>query len=180
MRLVLSKPFNLLAFNFIWLACVIGRDELNWLVLPLVAAYVAILSYADRLEPLQLLAPCAIGIGIDCVLTWFGIFAFETGVMILPLWLMTLWLAFSSTLSRSLAIIGRHWWLASLAGASAFPFNYAVGERLGAVTFTESYPLTLTLLSVIWAVSLPLLFHLAGVSPARTLPTTSGSAHRHT
>ena len=38
------------------------------------------------------------------------------------------------------------------------PFNYTVGERLGAVTFGEPYLFSILILVLVWSVSFPILF----------------------
>jgi hypothetical protein len=38
------------------------------------------------------------------------------------------------------------------------PFNYSVGERLGAVTFGDPYLFSILVLVLIWSVSFPILF----------------------
>ena len=46
-------------------------------------------------------------------------------------------------------------------GAIALPLNYTIGERLGAVVFDGSYVMTTIVMSVTWAICLPLLFYFA-------------------
>ena len=43
LRVLLSKPFNIIAFNLTWLACVVGRDDYLWLAAPAVLVYVILL-----------------------------------------------------------------------------------------------------------------------------------------
>jgi hypothetical protein len=38
------------------------------------------------------------------------------------------------------------------------PFNYTVGERLGAVTFGDPYLFSILVLVLVWSVSFPILF----------------------
>jgi hypothetical protein len=58
-------------------------------------------------------------------------------------------------------MIGRYKILAALCGALVIPFNYAIGERLGAVSFSGAYPLALLSMSAIWIVALPLFYMIA-------------------
>ena len=71
---------------------------------------------------------------------------------------IVLWFNFSTTVTLSLSFINRSKLLASGVGAAALPFNYAVGERLGAVTFGEPYFVTVLVLALVWSVSFPALF----------------------
>mgnify|MGYP003700471217 CR=1 FL=1 len=173
MKLLLSKPFNLVAFNLMWLGCVLGREQLLWLVAPLVLAYLTLLVANGILLMQQLFLPAAIGITVDLVLTLLGFFAFDTSAVLLPAWLIVLWLAFSSTLNLSLSVFQSKISLAVVAGAVAFPVNYAVGQRLGAVEFPQSDSITLLILALIWAALLPLLFRVSQRRFAQTLQAGS-------
>ncbi|NKB35170.1 MAG: DUF2878 family protein [Pseudomonadales bacterium] len=153
-----SKPMNLILFNLMWIGLVIGRESLILVTIPIVAIYAYILVREGKVKIHQLLLPACIGIAIDSALTLFGIFSFSGSSLILPLWLITLWLAFATTLTQSLSFLGRNKIFSVVAGGIAFPFNYAIGERVGAVSFAEPYLLSLVIIGLIWMFVLPLLF----------------------
>lgn len=153
-----SKTLNLLVFNLVWTGCVIGRNELVWLTASFTLIYVFLLIQHTHLTLTQLLLPATTGITIDILLRISGVFVFEHSSLAIPFWLITLWLIFATTLPLSLAVIGRKYWLAMLAGAVGFPFSYGVGESLGAIEFGMDYLPTLALLSFLWALTLPVLF----------------------
>ena len=106
----------------------------------------------------QILLPAIIGITIDSSLTFFGIFIFPDSSLIIPFWLIVLWINFSTTITLSLSFIGKNKLVAFGLGATALPFNYTVGERLGAVTFGEPYLFSILVLVLVWSVSFPILF----------------------
>jgi len=153
-----SKLCNIIFFNLMWVGLVIGRESLLGLTVPMVLIYSAILVFIEIIKIQQLLVPAALGIAIDSILTMLGIFDFGDTTLLIPLWLITLWIAFSTTLTQSLKFVGNNWLVTVTSGAIILPFNYAVGERLGAVTFTENYFLTIFIIGIIWSVCLPLLF----------------------
>ena len=153
-----SKLCNIVFFNLMWVGLVIGRESLLGLTVPMVLIYSAILVFIEIIKIQQLLVPAALGIAIDSILTMLGIFDFGDTTLLIPLWLITLWIAFSTTLTQSLKFVGNNWLVTVTSGAIILPFNYAVGERLGAVTFTENYFLTIFIIGIIWSVCLPLLF----------------------
>jgi hypothetical protein len=95
---------------------------------------------------------------IDMSLTFFGIFIFPDSGLIVPFWLILLWINFSTTITLSLSFIGKNKLVAFGLGATALPFNYTVGERLGAVTFGEPYLFSILVLVLVWSVSFPILF----------------------
>lgn len=165
MTFLLSMPFNLIAFNVIWPAIVIGRDTLIWLLAPTVLLYAALLIARGRVKTSQIVLPAAAGILVDTCLSLSGVYQFENTSSLLPVWMIVLWFAFATTLSQSLAILGRNKLIASMVGALAVPLNYIVGERLGAMSFGYDMFLTVVVMSVVWAVLLPLLFYLAQSTP---------------
>ena len=157
-KIVSSKPLNLIIFNLLWIGLVLGRDSLIHLTLPCSLIYLACLLRIGDLKVHQILLPAAIGITIDSSLTFFGIFIFPESSLIIPFWLIVLWINFSTTLTLSLSFIGKNKLVAFGLGATALPFNYTVGERLGAVTFGDPYLFSILVLAIVWSVSFPILF----------------------
>ena len=153
-----SNLSNLVFFNFIWVGLVIGRESLLPLMIPIVASYTVILIRIGKIEIYQILFPTIIGITIDSSLTITGIYEFSGANLILPIWLVLLWIAFSTTLAHSLSFIRKYRHLSTITGATLLPFNYAIGERLGAVSFAEPYILTLIIIGFTWSLFFPLLF----------------------
>ena len=157
-QIVTSKFLNIVVFNLLWVGLVLGRDSLIYLTLPSLLIYLACLLRIGDLKLHQILFPALIGITIDSSLTFFGIFIFTESIFIIPLWLIVLWINFSTTLTLSLSFIGKNKLVAFGLGATALPFNYTVGERLGAVTFGEPYLFSILILVLVWSVSFPILF----------------------
>ena len=157
-QIVTSKLLNLIIFNLLWVGLVLGRGSLIHLTLPSLLIYLACLLRIGNLKVHQVLLPAIIGITIDSSLTFFGIFNFPDSSLIIPLWLIVLWINFSTTIPLSLSFIGKNKLVAFGLGATALPFNYAVGERLGAVTFGEPYLFSILVLVLVWSVSFPILF----------------------
>jgi hypothetical protein len=157
-QIVTSKFLNIIVFNLLWVGLVLGRESLIHLTLPILLIYLACLLRIGDLKVHQILLPAAIGITIDSSLTFFGIFIFPDSSLIIPFWLIVLWINFSTTITLSLSFIGKSKLVAFGLGATALPFNYTVGERLGAVTFGESYLFSILVLVLVWSVSFPILF----------------------
>jgi len=157
-KIVTSKFLNIIVFNFLWVGLVLGRESLIQLTLPGLLIYLACLLRIGDLKVHQILLPAAIGITIDSSLTFFGIFIFPESSLIIPFWLIVLWINFSTTLTLSLSFIGKNKLVAFGLGATALPFNYTVGERLGAVTFGDPYLFSILVIALVWSVSFPILF----------------------
>lgn len=157
-QIVTSKFLNIIVFNLLWVGLVLGRDSLIHITLPSLLIYLGCLLRFSDLKVHQILLPALIGITIDSSLTFFGIFIFPESNLIIPFWLIVLWINFSTTLNLSLSFIGKGKLVAFGLGATALPFNYTVGERLGAVIFGEPYFFSILILVLVWSVSFPILF----------------------
>tara|TARA_B100001057_G_scaffold60295_1_gene53492 strand:+ start:546 stop:1091 length:546 start_codon:yes stop_codon:yes gene_type:complete len=157
-QIITSKFLNIIIFNLLWVGLVLGRESLIHLTLPSLLIYLACLLRIGDLKVHQILLPAAIGITIDSSLTFFGIFIFPESSLIIPFWLIVLWINFSTTLTLSLSFIGKNKLVAFGLGATALPFNYTVGERLGAVTFGDPYLFSILVLALVWSLSFPILF----------------------
>lgn len=149
--------FNAIWFQSTWFSCVLGRDALLPLTLTLLALHFTLVDSA-REEARQLLPIVAIGVGVDTLLSVIGIFDF--GSVLLPLWLMALWVAFAASLTRALGVFGRSRVLAAFVGGLGVPFNYAVGAKMGAVALPMDPIVTGAVLIAIWAMLLPALYQI--------------------
>ncbi len=157
--------FNALWFQGLWFCTVLGRDAMLPVAVTLLLFHIWF-SRDYRNEVRQLLVVGGLGMSVDAVLSYVGVFQFGGGALV-PLWLCCLWLGFAAALGRSLAWLSRWGILASLVGAIAFPLNYWAGMRLGGVEFGYPLPVTLGVLALIWAFMLPVMFRVtAWLSPA--------------
>jgi hypothetical protein len=167
-KVLKTKLFNVAAFNGLWLSCVVGQNDFMWITAPLLLAYLGFLISNAMMSLSGILVPASIGIVADISLTLTGVFQFQDAALVIPIWLIVLWLGFASTLSQSLSIFGKKKWIAAVAGAVSFPLNYGVGEKLGAVAFGETYLTSMLIMALLWAVLLPLCFYLSeGVLQSR-------------
>ncbi|WXL24392.1 DUF2878 domain-containing protein [Ectopseudomonas mendocina] len=150
-------------FQLGWLACVFGASNPAWLAVAAVClgAHLGWVADDRRAECFVILRVAAAGWIVDSALMHTGLFDFGT-TLILPAWLMLLWLLFASTLRYSLAWSARPMWLSCLLGACCGPLSYLAGARLADVGLPLGEPLSLALLALIWAVLLPALHRLAG------------------
>ena len=159
--------FNALWFQSAWFLCVLGREALLPITLGMIALHFLLVASAS--QELRRLAPiAAVGIGVDALLSASGLFDF--GPVLLPLWLMALWIAFATTLTRALAVFGRKPWIAAAIGSVGVPFNYAVGAKMGAVVLPMDPVVTALVLVSVWAVLLPVLYRIAGPANQQASP----------
>lgn len=132
----LNTLVNILGFQLSWLACVVGGS-----VWGSITVAVFLLWHQRCLLPGEwrlMSALTGVGVLMDTLLYHQGVLGFpgHDGVLI-PVWLMLLWLAFSATLLHSLQVMFVRPWLIGLMSAVAAPVSYYAGSQLGAVTFSE-------------------------------------------
>ncbi len=75
---------NLLLYQAVWFAAVLGREHYVYLILTLLALH--LLLCRERGAELAVIAGCsAIGVAADCLLVMAGVFVFEPAPDILPI-----------------------------------------------------------------------------------------------
>ena len=79
---------------------------------------------------------------------------------LVPVWILALWLAFTSTLNVSLRWMRGKWLVAILFGAIGGPLAYIAAEKLGAVSL-NNFPLHYVALALGWAILTPLLLKIS-------------------
>lgn len=150
--------FNAIWFQLTWFSCVLGREPWVAVTLAMLALHF-MLVHSARTEIRNIAPIAAVGIVTDSLLSALGVFDF--GDRLVPLWLCLLWLAFATTLTRSLAMLGKRAIVTALIGGIGVPFNYAVGQRLGAVNFPMEPTATTVVLVIVWAALLPALYRIS-------------------
>ena len=155
-KLADTRWFNAIWFQSTWFSAVLGQNELLKLTSTLLLLhFILTKKWSEEIRHACIIG--GIGICIDATLSFFGVFHFDNNVLI-PFWMCGLWIAFSTTLTRSLSFLNARPISAMILGAIVVPLNYGVGERVGAVEFGLEIPQTLLILSLIWAVLLPTLY----------------------
>lgn len=166
-----TQIFNLIFFNAVWFACVLGAaNGMGWLgPLVLVAFAVWQLSISHvRASDLQLLLVAgAVGWLIDTAYIQSGLLSYASpapSVDVAPWWILALWFNFALTLNHVLRWLQNRFLLAAAFGAVGGPLAYYAGVRLDAVYFEATAMNALVVLAVAWALVTPLLVWLAGYS----------------
>jgi len=153
---------HLIAFELVWFSSVIGAAHgLPWLgpvaTLPLVAWHLTGVRNPAR-EMGVLLAAMLLGSLLDELITASGLVRYPSAphAAVIPFWIVTLWLAFATTLNTSLRWLQKRLLLAAVLGALGAPLAYLSATRLGAVQLPQLW-LAVATVSVAWALLLPLL-----------------------
>ncbi|OOE90022.1 DUF2878 domain-containing protein [Salinivibrio sp. AR640] len=145
MRFVLIS----LLFNVYWFSAAIGPPSLQWLMGAMLLAAIAY----DRTVIAGILTLAPLGIIGDSVMLYTQWLAVDISSLIMPSWLILLWLGFCAFawLMREL-VLARPIWLITCIGSVGGASSYLAGERLGALSFPQSFWITGVVLLGVWAI----------------------------
>lgn len=164
MRVVL----NVVLLYASWFATVLAAA--NERPIMAAAASLSIMSLNVLIAPrpsaeLRLIGLAAlVGLAVDASMINLGLAQYAAAGPISflpPFWLLTVWMAFATSLNVSLRWLRDRLSLAAGLGAVAGPVSYYAGARLGAMEFAEPLWLGLLVLAALWAVAFPLLLWFA-------------------
>ena len=156
------KWLNFIWFQCIWFIAILGREQIQWLLLGLLLTHLA-LSKHWKTEMKVMLLCASVGVALDSLFAWQGVFQFDTSNTLLPIpfWLVAIWLGFSGTLRHSLSYLLPHPALAMLVAGISAPLSYFAGMRLGAVEFGLGTWQTAALIGAAWICIMPVLIFIS-------------------
>lgn len=150
---------NFLGFDLAWFGLVYWGNFFIPVALVMLGLHFYFVSKTKAKEFYLICAVTAIGIVVDSLLQYLGVFVFPQGQM-MPLWLITLWFCFASTLCHSLKFLQSSKLFQGLVGALLAPISYLAGNEMNAVSFALTITNTFVILSVIWGLLMILFFSL--------------------
>ncbi|MGB7218550.1 MAG: DUF2878 domain-containing protein [Vicinamibacterales bacterium] len=150
-----------------WFACVLGAAAGHPLLGPCVVALLLVAHAATPARGWRLawLAATAalVGTVLDGILAIAGVLDFPPQAAAgwpAPIWMVALWVNLAPSLDDLAALLGPRAAVAAVVGAIGGPLAYLAGARLGAVALAPSIPIALAVVSVEWALAMPMLFRL--------------------
>lgn len=171
-----SNLANLITFQALWFACVLGAahgQDLLGAVAVAASLPLHLWLVADRRGEMTVIAVAvAVGFAVDSSLVLIGAVEFPRGpVMLLtqPLWMAALWVNFAMTLRHCLRWVVSRPALAVTLGALGGPLAYGVGDHLGALSLAGSPMLSLMAIAPLWAVAMGLLSTLTRMTTFREM-----------
>ena len=151
-----SLPVRLLVFNAVWFqigwfTCVLFGN-----IAALVFAIASIMVYTFlipiRLQEWKLfLSVVLLGFCVDTFLASLNVLVFPSGTVFPPVWLITLWFLFATTLNSSLRKITNRLFLLTSLGCLGGTLSYYAGVRLTAVELGLNLIPSLFILAFTWA-----------------------------
>ncbi len=157
---------NFILFQLAWFACVIGASiGMPWLGVLVTAIALTWHLYQAKdakSELILMLFALLIGAAFDQSMLSLGYISYVNNGWsnaIVPVWILALWLGFTSTLNVSLRWMRGKYLIAIVFGAIGAPLAYLSAEKLGAVMLHGAT--SFTALSIGWAIITPLLLLLS-------------------
>jgi hypothetical protein len=151
MSVSVSTIVNLVGFQLLWFACVVGAgaNGLYWLAaLATLTLAASVLFMPSRWRDLTI-AALALCLGLVIDNFWVAIGLFEyAGFQLAPYWIGMLWFGMGLTVNHSLSWFRDRPYLGSTVVGLAAPVTYLAGERFGAVAISDMP--TLLLLCPVW------------------------------
>ena len=132
MTSIQHKIVSFVLFNALWLSAVSGRE--NYIVLSgvLLALQFFYSIAVARVSWTLILRLFAVGLLLEAIVISLGVIDFAGGYF--PLWLVMLWLGFSSMAPVALDWLAPKPVIAVLLGAVSGPLSYVAGIKLNAAT----------------------------------------------
>lgn len=133
----LQRLLNFVAYQATWFTGVYGGDK--WTI-PAVTCLMLIHLLIVREGEWKLMGCFAItGICMDTIWMHMGLVHYPENTMypLLPIWLMLLWFAVSTTLTHAINPIFRRPILVTILAVLIAPYSYSVGAKAGGIEITE-------------------------------------------
>jgi len=147
---------NFALFQLGWLVCVFGGNVYALLFTTLALLLHHWLVLDDRREWMLIAAIVLCGCLWDIAMAQFGVIRFADAMPVgIPLWLVCLWLLFSTTFMHSLLWLRRHLWLAVPLGAVFGPASYWFGANLTEAELRLPVIESLAIMAAGWALLFP-------------------------
>lgn len=160
--------FNIVALYAAWFATVLAAANDRPVVAVAASLIVVILNVALAqkwaAEIALIIEAAVIGVIVDASLINFGLAQYAAPGPIPwlpPLWLISIWMAFATSLNVSLAWLKQRLGVAAVLGMIVGPLSYLGGAKLGGMHFSDPVWLGLSVLALLWAAAFPLLLLLA-------------------
>jgi hypothetical protein len=161
---------KLAMFQAVWLSCAIGAGYGTAWPGIVTATLLVVWHLASapqwRTTTIVVLAAGTIGFVAESLLIGAGLIRYSASwptESFAPVWIIGLWLAFSTTLETTRRILGRRPLVKSmLLGLMVGPLTYIGGQRLGALSFAQPEWQGCLAVAIVWGIAYPVLLATEG------------------
>lgn len=150
-----------MAFNAVWLCCVLGGSTVAVVAVGITIALHMKFISSDRRELIFIGLVGLMGLVVEFSLVHFSVLKSAENSLVPPLWLVMLWPLFATTLNHSTRWFQDHVWISVLAGGIAGPLTYLTGTKLTDYEIVDPFNLSMAKLMVVWMVVFPCVMLLA-------------------
>ena len=162
------KILNAVLFYVIWWGCIIGiKFSYNFLgpLLTITAGAVHLNIIPEARKESRVILLCGVlALFVESLHLHSGFLSYDgyllTGSPFPPLWILCIWMTLGATLNYSMFFLKDRWILMVLCGGIFGPGCYFFAMKGGILYFNSSTLLSLLILSVVWGISLPLMYYM--------------------
>lgn len=148
-KLPTSKVINnFLVFQLGWICSAYFHDYRAFLINMAILFWLYLVEPWSKRRVKLTLQFVAIGLIIDSILYYVGVLYFSGASVMIPLWLISLWVLFSTTLTVSLSWLMENKYYAMVGGAIFGPLAYWSGQQFDAIVIVNVY--SYIILSLSW------------------------------
>lgn len=156
------SALNAISFQIGWFACVLGGNVVGACVTALLLVFHGKYFIRSKNEWWLIVGFGFTGLVVDSVLGATGVLDFGTAsALVLPTWLLCLWVLFATTLCHSFVWLQQRLVLGAALAGIATPWSYFAGSKLTQVSFAEPVGISLLLIGACWTVIFPLSLYFA-------------------
>ena len=149
--------FTLTGYQLTWMACVFSEKQFSKDILGVIVGILFLLLYfyysKNKLKFIKISLLIAIpGYVFDSVLVFFSIYEFNTPLIFgyLPLWMIVLWLSFSTLFDEILIFLKNYTLPGVILSCFLGPLTYYLGKPIGIITI-YNLSLFFFLMTLFWA-----------------------------
>ncbi|MFW2533334.1 MULTISPECIES: DUF2878 domain-containing protein [unclassified Legionella] len=151
---MIRQLWQFVFFQIQWWCCLLSTVSPHYhdlfLLALVLAVYDACRHFKTPARWLLFLLIASLGLINDTLLMHVNIlYFFDDSLLIIPPWLLVLWLCFGGWFLKA-DWINNNYFLMALLGALGGPLSYFAGFKLGAISFPQPLLLTMIILSVDW------------------------------
>ena len=159
---VRQKIANFVLFQLGWFACIYGGASGHVaasVLFSLTLVAISVWQTPFKKNLLELFIKIGLyGLVGDTLLLQLGLLQFNSPVpftFLSPIWMVSLWILFASTLNQSMAWLSGKPLMGALLGAIFGPLSYIAGVEMGAANWGNRLQ-AIVLIGLIWAIGMPI------------------------
>ena len=153
--------FNFLGLQITWAACAYGAinnmQNLGVVVGGLYVLLHFVFTNTHFEDICTLIMVATLGIITDSLNSYYDVIAFNSSSapLLIPYWLIMLWLVFSLMIPHSLYWLSKNYFVAAIAGGIGGSFSYWLGHKLGAIILSEPLIISTLIYFLEWSILFP-------------------------